>query len=54
MNAKREALISILLAFFLLLSMLLQLDAWLMAGVAIAVLVILAIFQFTRPTVVRP
>ncbi len=54
MNAKREGVISILLAFFLLVSMLLQLDTWVMAIIAIAVLVILAIFQFTRPTVVRP
>jgi hypothetical protein len=48
MNRKIEGAISVLVAFFLLISLLLQVDPLIMGSVAIAALVVLAIYQFTR------
>ena len=48
MNRKIEGAVSILVAFFLLISLLLQVDPLIMGGVAIVALVVLAVYQFTR------
>jgi hypothetical protein len=48
MNRKIDGAISILVALFLLVSLLLQVDPLTMGGVAIVALVVLAIYQFTR------
>jgi hypothetical protein len=48
MNHKIDGAISILVAFFLPVSLLLQVGPLTMGGVAIVALVVLAIYQFTR------
>ena len=48
MNRKIEGSISVLVAFFLLFSMMLQVDTLIMGGVAIVALLVLAVYQFTR------
>jgi len=48
MTPKLEGAISILVAFFLLVSLLFQVDPLIMGGIAIVILVVLAIYQFTR------
>jgi|KBSSwiStaDraftv2_1062776.scaffolds.fasta_scaffold248150_1 hypothetical protein len=48
MNRKIEGAVSILVAFFLLISLLLQVDPLIMGSLAIVALVVLAICQFTR------
>jgi hypothetical protein len=48
MNRKIEGAISVLVAFFLLISLLLQVDPLIMGGVAIVALVVLTVYQFTR------
>jgi len=48
MNPKIEGGISVLVALFLLVSMLLHVDTLIMGGVAIVVLLVLAVYQFTR------
>lgn len=50
MNTKIDGTISILIALFLLFSMLLQINTWIMGGVAVVVLIVLAVYQFTRKT----
>ena len=54
MNRKIEGALSVLVAFFLLVSLLLQVDPLIMGGVAIVALLALAIYQFTRsPSTLR-
>ncbi len=53
MNAKIEGMMSILVAFLLLLSMMLNWDTRITGGIAIVVLIGLAIYQFTRTTATR-
>ena len=48
MNRKIEGAVSILVAFFLLISLLLQVDPLIMGSLAIVALVVLAISQCTR------
>ena len=48
MNRQIDGAISVLIAFFLLISLLLQVDPLIMGSVAIVALVMLAIYQFTR------
>jgi len=53
MNRKIEGAISVLVAFFLLVSLLLQVDPLIMGSVAIVALVVLAVYQFTRSSSTR-
>jgi hypothetical protein len=46
---KTGGILSIVVAFLLLTSMLLQFDPRVTAGIAIAVLLLLGVYQFTRP-----
>jgi hypothetical protein len=48
MNPKIEGGISVLVALFLLFSMMLHVDTLIMGGVAIVVLLVLAAYQFSR------
>ena len=50
MNTKIDGTISIIVALFLLFSMMLQINTWIMGGVAIVALIVLAVYQFTRKT----